>query len=103
MHSGLALPLPTKCQLGRDLNGLKWSLQWGVCCREGDVEGGGQAFSDGQAGRQTAKRKQKERETKRQDNRAVSLFIDSHVCTNESLSRFLQRGLTLRFILSMTD
>lgn len=43
------------------------------------MEGGGQAFSDGQAGRQTGKRKQKERETKRQDNRAVSLFIDLRV------------------------
>lgn len=39
-----------------------------------------------QEGRQRDGEKQKERETKTQSNRAVSLFIDSHVCTNESPS-----------------
>lgn len=40
---------------------------------------------DREIDRQTGGKKQKERETKRQRHRAVSLFIDSHVCTDESL------------------
>lgn len=42
--------------------------------------------ADRQRDRQAGSKKQKERETKRQRNGAVSLFIDSHVCTDESLS-----------------
>lgn len=78
VHSGLALPLLTECQLGRDLNGLKWSLQWGVCCRKGELKRGGQAF----------RRRDRETGGKRNKDRATepSLFIDSHVCTNESPS-----------------
>lgn len=85
VHSGLALPLLTECQLGRDLNGLKWSLQWGVCCREGRREARRAGIqTDGE--RQTGRKKERERETKTQSNRTVSLFIDSHVCTDEFLS-----------------
>lgn len=98
VHSGLALPLLTECQLGRDLNGLKWSLQWGVCCRKGELKRGGQAFRR----RNRDGKKQKERETKTQSNRAELIY--RFTCVHEwiSLSSF-GWGLTLCFVLSLTD
>lgn len=51
-----------------------------------DVKRGGQAFRQTARDRQTGRKKERERETKTQSNRTVSLFIDSHVCTDEFLS-----------------
>lgn len=47
------------------------------------MERGGLAFrkTDGEV--EKDRKKQKEAETKTQSNRAVSLFIDSHVCKSE--------------------
>lgn len=98
VHSGLALPLLTECQLGRDLNGLKWSLQWGVCCRKGELKRGGQAFR--RRDRETGRNRRKEKQ--RQRNRAEHIY--RFTCVHEwiSLSSF-GWGLTLCFVLSLTD
>lgn len=60
-----------------------------MCVAGKETWSGESRHSGRQTGRQEdrqAGRNIKEREIKRQSNRAVSLFIDSHVCTNESLS-----------------
>lgn len=64
----------------------------------GRWKGGGQVFSDRQTRKQAGRRRGKNRQ--RRNSRAVSLFIDSPVCMNDP---FLQRGLKLCFVLSMTD
>lgn len=83
VHSGLALPLLTVSIR----EGFEWTeVEPPVRCvlrkRRDRSRGAG---IHGEKPRQTDRKKVKEGETKAQSSRAGSLFIDSHVCTNESL------------------
>lgn len=78
VHSGLASPLLTECQLGRDLNGLKWSFQL-RCVLQRRRHGVGRETdweTDRQAGRN--RRKDRHEETKQQGCELIYRFTCVH-------------------------